>query len=345
MKTLLSLLMDDAAPGTVSTGNIASVRGGHEQNSKAKKRKTMRRTYGNTNPVLHFIRVAEAADFNAQAVVSQLQAAEKEASAVNDTQSTVYGLEDVNGAVVKVFVKSDQAQDFEQVLQNILRDKTNDIGDSRTADNQGIDVAELLHSLKDQFDIVDVQWPATEEEEDSAPESDDLDMDATEGDVGVDDLDATADDALEGDVDDLGGDADATVDGTMSALNQMIDMMKADAEARKAEADAKRAEAVAKQAELQATAAMAKVRQEEDVLDMESYYKNKKEEDRETERLAKLVKWKHDMAADAVPAATEVEDEESTSPITAQPQLGQTATSVTPQQLLDLLKQRAGVQR
>ena len=42
-----------------------------------------------------------------------------------------------------------------------------------------------------------------------------------------------------------------------------------------------------------------KIRQEEQVLDMETYYKNKQEGEKEAKKLAKLAKFKHDQAQDA----------------------------------------------
>ena len=41
-----------------------------------------------------------------------------------------------------------------------------------------------------------------------------------------------------------------------------------------------------------------KVKQEEEVLDMETYYDNKKEAKAETDRLAKLAKYRHELAGD-----------------------------------------------
>ena len=86
--------------------------------------------------------------------------------------------------------------------------------------------------------------------------------------------------------------------GAASALQQVIDALKADAEARKAEAEAKEAEAKARESEAAAKQAEAKVKQEEEVLDMEAYYDNQKEAKSETDRLAKLARYRHELAGD-----------------------------------------------
>ena len=67
--------------------------------------------------------------------------------------------------------------------------------------------------------------------------------------------------------------------------------------------------AKAEQAKYAAQAASAKVKQEEEVLDMESYYDAKNQEKKEAKKLAQLAQWKHDMSNDEQQAARE-EDEE-----------------------------------
>ena len=104
--------------------------------------------------------------------------------------------------------------------------------------------------------------------------------------------------------DELGGEAmpgdEMPVGGTDTGkvedlLTQVIDMMKADADARKAEAQAREAEAKTKQANAAREQAMARVKQEEQFLDMDEYNKNQKAKEKEAKRLAQLAKWKHDM--------------------------------------------------
>jgi len=88
-------------------------------------------------------------------------------------------------------------------------------------------------------------------------------------------------------------------DDAKTALNQVIDMMKADAEAKKAEADARAAEARAKEAEYSAQASASKVRKEEQIYDMEAAEKQKSDQDKESQQMAKLARFQHQKAQDA----------------------------------------------
>jgi hypothetical protein len=91
----------------------------------------------------------------------------------------------------------------------------------------------------------------------------------------------------------LGGGADTSQ--VQDLLKQVIDMMSKDAEARKSEAQAREAEANTRQAGAARDHAMAKVKQEEQFLDMDAYDKNQKAKDKEAKRLAQLARWKHQM--------------------------------------------------
>jgi hypothetical protein len=88
----------------------------------------------------------------------------------------------------------------------------------------------------------------------------------------------------------------ADTGGITDLLTQVIDMMKADADARKSEAQAREAEAKTRQAGAARDQAMARVKQEEQFLDMDEHNKNQKAKEKEAKRLAQLSKWKHDMS-------------------------------------------------
>lgn len=243
-------------------------------------------------------------NFDATEVISKLKAIEnKEKQDHRDT--TTFGIEDDNGNIIRVIVRNEQATDFERALRQFITDADDD--------QQIPDVAEVMFELKDQFDIVDVVWPEVEEDEEEVQgveggenvEGGEGIVDGEEGNVGAD-MDM-----------DMGAPAGDT-DQAATLLTQVIDMMKADADARKAEAKAREAEAHNREAEAMTQQAMARVKQEEQILDMETYNKSKKEQDREAKRLAQLAKWKHDMDADetdmddVVSSSFGVEDEEVT---------------------------------
>lgn len=226
------------------------------------------------------LRDANAAhkSFDDSQVLAKLKGLEKK-NEVDRGDTVTFGLEDDNGGLVRVAVKSEQANDFERALQSLLANVDDDTG-------QTPEIAEILFKLKDHFDIVDVSWPEVQEDEEQQQslEQDDI------GDVGEE---LPADDMGELDAE---MPADPGVESVQGLLQQVIDMMKADAEARKAEALAREAEAKTKQAAAIADQTMARVRQEEEYLDMEAHEKARKEEEKEAKRLARLARWKHETS-------------------------------------------------
>lgn len=295
-------LKETAAAGSTSAGDVA---GGHGslfggglvdlEQTKKKKRKMMRR--------LSSIYVNEAINneenFNAADVIAKLDAAEKKAN----TEDTVpFGLEDEEGNIIKVYVKAEQAEEFEDALASLLAGNDENDDDENTPS----EIAEILFNLKDKFDIIDVDWGVIEGDEQE--EMEDPNALGSE-----EDPNAMGDEELG--LEDEGALADE--EAAKSALQQVIDMMKADADAKKAEAEARTAEARAKEAETAARVAAVKVKQEEEILDMETHEKRQKEEAKEAQQLAKLAKYKHDQAnAAETTLASEQEEENRIPPIT-----------------------------
>jgi hypothetical protein len=87
----------------------------------------------------------------------------EKAADLNDEVETVpFGLEDSDGDIVKVYVNAEQADKFEEALKKLL----------------GIedDIEEVVNKLALDFDIVDVVWPKSKEDEgDDTSSSVDLD--------------------------------------------------------------------------------------------------------------------------------------------------------------------------
>jgi hypothetical protein len=286
---------EDAAAGATSGGDVAGARGSLFGGPIIKRKvpKTEKVTKlkfsnaANWNLRESFMAsLLEFSDiggkFNSADVVSKLTAAEKQEDF--DRNTIPFGIEDEDGNIVKVYVRPDQANDFEKVLGSTVADTA--------VNNQ--EIAEILFNLKDKFDIVHVEWPALpEDEEEAAPIEGEGDLEMSDAESAPTDLGA------EGDLD-VGGEAPAEDDSSVkSALDKVIDMLKADAEARKAEAEAKEQEAKAKEAEYAAKMAEQKVKSEEEVLDMETFYKEKGEERKEAQKLMKLAKYRHDLARTA----------------------------------------------
>lgn len=334
---IIKEINESAAAGVTGAGAIGGFRGslfaGGAVNGKRSKRKMtnlhrlsseeIEKTIKNRNAWKWRVigeMLAEQSDeqFNPSDVMSKLDAAEKKAK--QDTDTVPFGMEDEDGNIVKVYVRSDQADEFETALAALLAGE--DENEDEISDS--IEIAEVLFQLKDKFDIIDVEWPeiegdVEEEQEVAGEEGAEGELDLEGGEEGLDleggeeGLEGEGELDLEGGeegLEDLEGDMEMEPEGgAESALQQVIDMMKADAEARKAESEARAKEAEARAAEANANAAAAKVKQEEEVLDMETYNKQQKEEEEEAKRLAQLAKYKHQKASQAETRLSQEEEE------------------------------------
>ncbi len=289
-------LEESAAGGAVGAGSIAGFRGsffgnGREQDLRKGINKKLKRLG------FRYIKEQQESTFDTAGVISKLSAAEKSSDVNRDT--VAFGLEDDEGNVVKVYVREEQAEDFEAALANALQ---ND------ATSQP-EIAEILFDLREKFDIVDVVWPQIpedEEQEATVPGG---------GKEGKGEELGTEEPGTGGELDTELGGAEEPGEGEMvagelegegtgeedikSSLQAVIDMLKADAEARKAEADAKKAEAQAREAEIANRTAENKIRAEEETLDMEDFYDKKSTTDKEVKRLSQLAKYRHDLAKEA----------------------------------------------
>lgn len=225
-------------------------------------------------------------NFNPTEIISKLKSLENKES-VDYRDTTTFGLVDSNDAIVRVTLPVDQAEGFEQDLQHYMSD--------RDETEKTPEIAEILFKLKDRYTIVNVEWPNVEED---AEESQELaDQPGAEG--GLPGAEGEGMPGAEGGelpgVGELPGAGEDTGQ-IQSLLTQVIDMMKSDADARKAEAQAREAEAKTRQAGAARDQAMARVKQEEQFMDMDEHTKNQKAKEKEAKRLAQLSKWKHDMA-------------------------------------------------
>jgi hypothetical protein len=236
-------------------------------------------------------------DFDSGGVLAKLKASAKQAENEGE-DTTAFALEDEKGALVKVWVPDDQADDFETALEQSLNGNDED----EDEENSDMEIAEVLFNLRKDFDIVNVEWGDIEEDQEEELPSDVEEVPAP-GTEGEGELGDESELGAEGESDDMTADAGGDLgvpdeEGAKTALQSVIDMMTADANARKAEAEAKAAEAKAKETEATAKMSADKVKQEEEILDMEAYYDKEKEEKDETKRLAQLAKYRHELASD-----------------------------------------------
>jgi len=311
LKELIEETAAGGAAGVTSAGAIAGFREpiGSKTGKKGKKKKKMQRRAVGLPYSFHlvgegagfgrFLSEMEDSNFDRADVIAKLKSAAK-AAEEKGADSSGFALEDEKGSMVKVWVPDDQADNFAQALQGALAGADEDEDDQ----NDSIEIAEVLWKLRKEFDIINVEWSEIPEDEEEPMEVEGGaggEMGAEGGELGaeggaegelgaegeVDDMTADA-----GEVGELGAEEPGAGEGeAATALTQVIDMMKADAEARKAEAEARAAEATAR-------TAAEKVKQEEEIIDMETYYKDQKDADKESQQIAKLAKYKHDLAAD-----------------------------------------------
>ena len=338
--SLLKTFIEDAAAGATGAGGI-STGGGHETvaDYKRKKRKIQKEgtlfsggvVNGEKRNVLKRVMNMETVnakrgfleslgvdhgknDFDASDVLSKIDSAQQRENLNDDT--VAFGLEDDEGNLVKVYVKTDQAEEFENTLASMLAGTLADNGDPDGENVEAKEIAEIIYELKDKFDIVDVEWPGIETDEEEEQEVVDPaqaggaaggaaagGMDAgaeaggeagAEGDLGLEDPEGGDELGLDDEEGDMEADDDAK-----SALQAVIDVMKADAEAKMADANAREAEARAKEAEYSAQGAAHKVKREEQVYDMEAAEKDEKSRKKEGEQQAKLARFQHGKAQDA----------------------------------------------
>lgn len=194
-----------------------------------------------------------------------------------NTTSTVFGLDDSKGNIIKVYVKDEQAKKFEETLASKMREINPD-------DPYAPEVAEILFDLRKQFDITNIEWPTYSEDEEQ--ETDQFDTNSEQlppGDEGLDPNAATT---------------PAPSSDPSEMMNSVIQAMMADSEARRQESLARAAEARAKEAEAAARMADNKLKAEEEVADMEAYYDTQNSEKKEAKKLAKLAKYRHTLKQD-----------------------------------------------
>ena len=279
MRILRDLLSEDASAGAVCAGDVAGFRGSLFSPSK-KREKEKRQKIRVVRFTTKAGPVSEATEkFDQADVISKLKASEKRNELNKD--SVAFGIEDDTGRVTKVYVRAEQGEDFERALANALGREDDDEDQA----NSATEIADVLYTLRDKFDFVDICWPEIHGDEEEEIET--IDKTPNEGEPAEGEPAANGAAVVNDDQ-----------ESVKSSLAAVIDMLKANAEAEKAKAMATKAEADSKTAEANARAAEAKVRQEEEVLDMEAYYKDQATKDKEVKQLAKLAKFKHDMSRD-----------------------------------------------
>lgn len=279
MKNLRDLLKEDAAAGSTSAVAVAGVRSplltapvSRVVDTPRLKKKNKKLRESLLRKVL-FETPKET--FKSIDVISKLKSAEKKFNYNKD--SVMFGIEDDKGNTIKVYVRSSQASQFEKTISEIIDDPQ----------SEQKEIPEILFNLRTKFEIVHIDWGNIEEDEEVETEE------PVTPEVAPEEASLELDDSEESELD------TDPEENAKSALDKVIDMMKADADARKAESQAKEAEARAKEAEYAAKAADIKMKAEEEVLDMETFFKDQENQKKESKKLAKLAQYRHSKQQDA----------------------------------------------
>lgn len=91
----------------------------------------------------------------------------KRAAKIDEVDTITFGLETDDGKIVKVFVNAEDAEKFEKLMADMLGEEDN--------------IEDALNRVANEVDIVDVEWPAEEEDDGDADEvDDDLDDDGSD---------------------------------------------------------------------------------------------------------------------------------------------------------------------
>lgn len=302
----LSTILEDAAAGSTGAASIAGNPFTHSGTVKRRRipKNTVRKLKFNESAISTFD-VSSAilfefdgavgsnggtglsADKNAKIVADvndKVTNATKRADVDDKTQTSTFGLQDGDGKVIKVTVKRDQAEDFETRLNAILSD----------ADNPK-EIAEVLYMLKQDYDIVDVEWDEaiTEDEEPEGEEGgeEDLALDSEDGGEEADDSELDLGDEGE----ELGGEDETSPDmqqSTVQLLQQVIDLLKSETGVRTANANVAKAKAETELQDIETQKQDAEISREQEVADMEEFEEEEKERKKNERLVQRLAKYR-----------------------------------------------------
>lgn len=217
--------------------------------------------------------------FNSFDVKSKMTNAERANNLKKD--SAVYGIEDDEGNITKVYVDKNQEHDFKHTLSSMLKS------------DDKLDVAEILFDLRNTFNILFVEWPKMPEDEETVNV-----LDKKEGEEGKPGEEGALPKEGEEPIEPTPPAPEPTPPATPdseSILLKVIDMLRADADAKKAEATAKAKESEAETAKFSVQLSNIKVKNEEDMLKADDYFKKQSEAKKDQERIAKLAKYRNEV--------------------------------------------------
>lgn len=247
---------------------------------------------------------------------------------MEDQNTQTYGVEDDDGNLMKITVKADQAEKFEIALAQELGELENYKMTGRGGHGREVSIAEVLYNLKQDFDIITVEFPEIAKDKvynadkvtdpkDVAFGEEDFQKDdgdfSDEDEFGMDDSPGEGPEGMEGEgdlegLDDIeGGDeapeeddlgvefGDDDLEGgsdATSLLKNIVQMLTKQAEAQAAEAEAEAEKSRALQAEYSAMAAKEEMHKQQELAKMERELDEQKSREKDAKKMADLARYK-----------------------------------------------------
>jgi len=212
-------------------------------------------------------------------------------------QTSVFGLQDGAGNIIRVTVKREEANEFESALNSLL---------SKT--DQPKEVAEILYMLKDEFEILDVDWaqPITEDEpvpgNDAPGGEDDLNLDGGEPapeEGGEDDLNLDLGDEGDGGEDlgldggDVGGEPTPDLQAnTVDLLQQVINLLKQETEARAANAELNKTKTQSEITNAEMEQQQREIDRQTEIAKVEQYEEKQREQQKHDKLIQRIAKFR-----------------------------------------------------
>lgn len=329
-------IKESAAVGSVSAGSIA-VR--TDTTSRGEKRPMKKRDLGflnfmqkNNRKIANGLNMKEIKtpfpvsklkeNVSLDQIYSKLSGVQNQSRMQEDNTQT-YGVEDDNGNLMKITVRGDQQEEFESALAEELAEVEEYKMTGRSGHGGNVSMAEVLYNLKQNFDIVNVEFPeipkdkvynadkvsdpedvntGDEFQNNGLEDSDGGDLDNEqgfedengepgEGSEDLDDVDFGDEEGSPDEEEDMGVEF-GEEEEEESMLKKIISMLSSEAEARRAQYEAEAEKSRALQAKYSMKAAQEEMDNQEELARMENEMKAQKDKEKEAKKLADLAKFK-----------------------------------------------------
>ncbi len=216
-----------------------------------------------------------------------------------------YGIEDDQGIMMKITVPMEQSEDFERHISQALADVAEF---KRTGKGNDKSLAELLYELKDQFTIVNAEFPTIPKEavynadeitEDlpnsaDAENVDDLnDLDSLDDQEEELPPDAEDEEEFNPDDEEIGDDFESGGESKEELLTAVLGMLKSQNEKEIAQANAEAEKAKARQAELALKAARNELETQEELVAAQAEMEAEKDREKKAKEMAELAKFNY----------------------------------------------------